>query len=109
MTKKVLVLDDDEAVLEVLEAALQYANFDVRIADESSDILKDIEAFNPDVVLIDYLLQGINGGELCHQIKNNSKTAKLPVILISAYPRVLLSLGDYGCNAFMAKPLIFRT
>lgn len=104
MTKKVLVLDDDEAVLEVLEAALQYANFDVRIADESSDILKDIEAFNPDVVLIDYLLRGINGGELCHQIKNNSKTAKLPVILISAYPRVLLSLGDYGCNAFMAKP-----
>lgn len=104
MAKKVLVLDDDEAVLEVLEAALEYANFDVKTAGESNDIFKDIEEFNPDVVLIDYLLRGINGGELCHQIKTNSKTAQLPVILLSAYPRVLLSLGDYGCNAFMAKP-----
>lgn len=104
MAKRILILDDDKAVLEALEAALEYANFDVKTARESDDIFKDIEEFNPDLVLIDYLLRGINGGELCHQIKSNSRTAQLPVILISAYPRVLLSLGDYGCNAFMAKP-----
>ncbi len=91
MAKRILILDDDKAVLEALEAALEYANFDVKTARESDDIFKDIEEFNPDLVLIDYLLRGINGGELCHQIKSNSRTAQLPVILISAYPRVLLS------------------
>lgn len=103
MPKKILVLDDDDAVVDVLEAALEYANFTVRRGKES-DIFEEIKDFNPDLVLIDYILEGINGGEICHQIKHNSQTCEVPVILISAYPKVLLSLGDYGCNAFIAKP-----
>ena len=104
MTKKILILDDDEAVLEALEAALEYNKFTVKTADKSDDIFKVIEEYKPDLVLIDYILTGINGGEICHQIKTNEATSHIPVILISAYPRVLLSLGDYGCDAFIAKP-----
>ncbi|WP_374166694.1 two-component system response regulator [Arcticibacter sp. MXS-1] len=104
MTKKILILDDDEAVLDALEAALEYNKFAVKTADKSDDIFKVIEEFKPDLVLVDYILAGINGGEICHQIKTNEATSHIPVILISAYPRVLLSLGDYGCDAFIAKP-----
>jgi two-component system CheB/CheR fusion protein len=52
----------------------------------------------------DYILDGINGREICHQIKANPATCFLPVVIISAYPKVLLSLGTYGCDKFIAKP-----
>ena len=104
MNKRILIIDDDQAVLEVLEEVLDYSGFVVKASLYTHDIFKDIEAYQPDLVLIDYLLSGINGGELCHQIKTKAETKNLPVVLISAYPRVLMSLGSYGCDTFIAKP-----
>lgn len=101
---RVLVIDDDEAVLDVIQEALIYEGFEVQIADRADDIQKHITAYQPDVVMIDYILQGINGGEICHQIKQNPSTSLLPVIILSAYPRVIMSLGQYGCDKFIAKP-----
>ena len=101
---KVLLLDNDESVLDVMQEALIYEGFDVKTVGESDNILPLIETYNPDLVILDYILNGVNGGELCHQIKANQKTAALPVIIVSAYPRVLRSLGDYGCDDFIPKP-----
>lgn len=104
MNKRILIIDDDKAVLDILEEVLDYSGFMVNACSDTKDIFEDIEKYHPDLVLIDYLLSGINGGELCHQIKTNTKTQNLPVVIISAYPRVLLSLGNYGCDTFIAKP-----
>jgi DNA-binding response OmpR family regulator len=102
--KKVLVIDDDEAVLDVMKEALVYEGFEVKIADKADDIQSMISTYRPDLLLIDYILNGINGGEICHQLKENNSTGKLPVIIVSAYPRVLTSLGLYGCDKFIPKP-----
>ena len=102
--KKVLVIDDDEAVLDVMKEALTYEGFEVKIADRADDVQSMINTYQPDLLLIDYILKGINGGEICHQIKDNGREKKLPVIIVSAYPKVLTSLGDYGCDKFIAKP-----
>lgn len=104
MTKKVLVMDDDTSILEVIEEALSYENFQVRTTAESMTVLKTIDEYQPDFILLDYLVQEVNGGEICHQIKSNPATAHIPVIIMSAYPRVFESLGNYGCNAFISKP-----
>jgi two-component system response regulator VicR len=102
--KRVLVIENDDSILNVIEEALSYEGYEVNGRLETHDIFPLIEQYRPDVVILDYLLDGINGGEICHQIKVNSSTSKLPVILMSAYPRVLQSLGDYGCNKFIPKP-----
>ncbi|TSD62902.1 response regulator [Inquilinus sp. KBS0705] len=102
--KKVLIIDDDEAVLDVMKEALLYEGFEVKTSDEAEDITSLIDNYSPDLLLIDYILKGINGGEICHQVKVNPKTDKLPVIIVSAYPRVLTSLGYYGCDKFIPKP-----
>ncbi|MBV8389739.1 MAG: response regulator transcription factor [Mucilaginibacter sp.] len=102
--KKVLILDNDESVLDVMNEALTYEGFAVKTIEQTEDILPVIENFNPDLVIVDYILHGINGGEVCHQIKVNKQTSSLPVILVSAYPRVFKSLGDYGCDDFIPKP-----
>jgi DNA-binding response OmpR family regulator len=104
MRKNILVIDDDESVRSVLEDILIYADFNVKSSSGANGIFDTIKDFKPDLVLMDYILLGVNGGEICHQIKINDQTAHLPVILISAYPKVLQSLGDYGCDEFIAKP-----
>ena len=109
MRKKVLVIDDDLAVLEMIEAALSYENFEVKTEGRTYNILKSIKEFQPDVILIDFLLDGINGGELCHQIKCNPNWKDLPVIMISGFPKVVESLGDYGWDKFIAKPFNLST
>lgn len=103
-TKRVLVVDNDPAILDVMEEVLGYEGFEVKTYTETDNIFTCIDNFNPNLVLIDYILDGINGGELCAQIKKNPQTSYLPVIIMSAYSKVLLSLGNYGCDDFIAKP-----
>lgn len=104
MQKRILVIDDDQDILEILSEMLDYWGFKVKTLLSSVTIFDDIAEFKPDLVLMDYILSGINGGEICHQIKTNKVTKSLPVILISAYPRVLQSLGSYSSDDFVAKP-----
>ena len=102
--KKVLVIDNDNDILDVINEALTYEGFSVTGFVEADNIFPIITNVEPDIVILDYLLNGINGGEICHQIKTTAITAQLPVIIISAYPKVINSLGNYYCNAFIAKP-----
>jgi DNA-binding response OmpR family regulator len=104
MPTKILIIDNDEDILDVLQEALHYEGFEVVTALNTDDILSAVKLYQPDILMIDYLLNGINGGELCSQVKKNTSTCHLPVVIISAYPRVLQSLGTYECNAFIAKP-----
>lgn len=102
--KKILIIDDDSDILDVMQEALTYEGYEVNSLQNTSDIFTELNHYQPDLILLDYILQGINGGELCHLIKSNQQTSGIPVMMMSAYPRVLKSLGDYGCDAFMAKP-----
>ncbi|RFZ81342.1 response regulator [Mucilaginibacter terrenus] len=104
MEKRILIVDDDAAILDVLNEALCGDGFSVKMAEGGDDVFKLIDEYQPDLVIIDYILNGINGGEICHQIKTNRKTSYLPVIILSAHPRVISSLGYYNCDEFIAKP-----
>ena len=104
MIKRLLILDDDRDVLDVMQEVLTYEGFDVKIIDKADNIFDDIAAYQPHLLLLDYILSGINGGEICHQVKTNERTGYLPVIMVSAYPKVIASLGNYGSDGFIAKP-----
>jgi CheY-like chemotaxis protein len=103
-SKSILIIENDEGLVELLEELFNYEGYKVRCYKEADDISSLMEDFTPDIVLIDYLLPGINGGELCAQLKREPSTKHIPVIIFSAYSQVLLSLGSYGCNAFISKP-----
>lgn len=104
MQKRILVIDNDQDILEAVDAALSMENYSVETSPIVEDIFQMIHDKNPDLILIDYLLYGINGGELCHMIKTEPSTSHLPVIIFSGYPKVLQSLGTYDCDAFISKP-----
>lgn len=101
---KILVIEDDSSLAEILDEFFRSIGYDVSTFSSTEDIIKLTERLNPDLVLLDYLLPKVNGGELCGQIKRHEKTKHIPVIIYSAFPKVMLSLGNYGCNAFLPKP-----
>lgn len=104
MSKRVLIIDDDPDILEIMQEALKYEGFEAvtsMVGDNVQDLIRNN---NVDLLIIDYLLRGINGGEICHQVKASPETCHLPVILFSAHPKVFHSLGNYGCDAFIPKP-----
>lgn len=103
-SKKILIIENDEGLLDLLTELFNYKGFEVRTYQGADDINDLLKGFLPDIFLIDYLLPGINGGELCAQLKKNPSTQHIPVIIFSAYSQVMLSLGSYGCNAFISKP-----
>jgi two-component system response regulator VicR len=102
--KRILIIENDKGLMDLLYEIFKEEGFVVQCEQDVEDIFPIVREFSPDVVLMDYLLPGINGGELCAQLKREASTKHIPVVICSAYPQVLLSLGSYGCNAFIAKP-----
>jgi DNA-binding response OmpR family regulator len=102
MKHKILIIDDDSAILEILTECFADEGYEVKPIAVVDDIYSLIDEFQPDLVLTDYILSGINGGEFCTQIKMAYQN--LPVVILSAYPKVMLSLGTYNSDLFVAKP-----
>ena len=104
MSKRILILDDNQDILEIVHETLTYENFDVKSTGESTDVIPMVEDFNPDLVILDYRVAGTNGGELCRQIKAHPKFSNTPVIIFSAYINHQDELFAYGCDAIINKP-----
>lgn len=104
MSNRILIIDNDEAILDVMKDVLSDENYNVQTSLTAQGVFKIIEEFDPSLVLIDYILDDINGGEICHQIKKNEKTSHIPVIIFSGHSRVLKSLGTYSSDAIIEKP-----
>lgn len=104
MAKKILLVEDNQDILNILKDLLELEGYEVTGLNYTDSIIESIAQFAPDLVMLDFLLERINGGELCHEIKTTKETSAIPVIMLSAYPRVLDSLGNYGSDAFIAKP-----
>ncbi|WP_448698408.1 two-component system response regulator [Mucilaginibacter sp. AW1-3] len=104
MPKRLLLIDDDAEVLNIMQEALVYEGFEVKILENTRNVFQVIADYQPDLIMIDYILDDINGGETCHEIKVNPATSHIPVVIVSAYSKVILSLGNYRSDAFLAKP-----
>jgi DNA-binding response OmpR family regulator len=104
MVKRILVLDDNQDILDIVHETLTYENFDVKSTGESVNVMPLVESFEPDLVILDYRVAGINGGELCQSIKAHPKYGNIPVIIFSAYINHDSDLYAYGCDAIINKP-----
>jgi len=93
MSKSILIVDDQNDILDLLKEALEQEGYAVTTLPYTEDIVTSVTLHQPDLVMLDFLLAGINGGELCHQVKTHPLTSHIPVIMLSGYPRVLESLG----------------
>lgn len=101
---KILIIDDDPDILEVLQLTLQMEGFETRTNRRGEEIFNEVNSFKPDVILLDILLSGSDGRMLCKQLKSDSHTKNIPVILISAFPNGKDTIRLAGANDFIPKP-----
>jgi len=107
MTARVLVVDDILANVRLLEAKLTSEYFDVHTASNGKDALEAIVSFNPDIILLDVMMPGIDGIEVCKRIKSNPKTQHIPVIMVTALdqPEDRVHGLEAGADDFITKPI----
>lgn len=110
--QKILIVDDDSNIAELISLYLTKECFDTRLVDDGESALKMFNEFQPDLILLDLMLPGIDGYEVCREIRKNSH---IPIIMLSAkgevFDKVLgLELGadDYIIKPFDSKELVAR-
>jgi DNA-binding response OmpR family regulator len=103
--QKVLIIDDDADICDIMQEVLHYEGFEVRSLLRADRLFEEIAAFKPQVIILDYILKGITGGEVCSELKKRRSTSALPIILMSAYPRVSGATVNCAFETFIAKPL----
>jgi excisionase family DNA binding protein len=105
--KRVLVVDDDEAIVEMFNELLERdGRFEVRTASTGYDAGILTEQFRPDILLLDYKLPDINGTAVCRTIRSNPAYTHMQIIVISgvADPDEVAELKAAGADEFIRKP-----
>lgn len=102
--KKILVIDDDDAILDSLRLVLTEAGYKVETVNRGSDTYKKVKDFRPDVIMLDVLMSGSDGRTICKNLKSDLMTKEIPVIMISAHPTAKDGALDFGADFFLAKP-----
>lgn len=103
--KKILVVDDNEEILEVIELILRLEGYQVSGLMDASYFNQRISEFKPDLILLDVMLGALDGRDLCNLLKADRLTLHIPVIMISASHN-LSDIQGIIChpNDFIAKP-----
>lgn len=112
MQYKILIVDDDVNICELLRLYLEKDGFETIVANDGETAVKYAEKFSPDLILLDIMLPGLDGWQVCREIR---KTSETPIIMLTAkgetFDKILgLELGadDYVSKPFDTKEVIAR-
>ena len=103
MKTHILVVDDDPDILEVVREILSDEGYRVQTSLNGA-FLQRLESDPPDLILLDVLLQGEDGRELCRQVKEHDQTRQIRVILFSANVAANSTTAACGADDFLVKP-----
>ena len=103
--KRILAVDDNPGILDALNEILSFEGYEVTTLADGNSIFEAIAAVEPDLILLDVMLDNLDGRDICHALKGDKNTNHIPVILISATHNLRDVLKDPGApNDFVAKP-----
>jgi two-component system cell cycle response regulator len=107
MTARVLVVDDILSNVKLLDAKLTAEYFEVVTAYNGNEALAKIAAQEPDIVLLDVMMPGMDGFEVCRRIKKNPESAHIPVVMVTALDQGSDRVAglDAGADDFLTKPV----
>ena len=101
--KRILVVDDDETVLQLMRDVLGLEGYTVQICTNGTE-LQQLLQNPPDLIFLDVFLKQEDGRELCRHLKQDEQTRRIPVILYSAHIRPQEALQESQADDFLAKP-----
>jgi CheY-like chemotaxis protein len=102
--KKILIAEDDHSILEVMGIILTDAGYSTLTVDDGNGLIKRIEAYQPDLLLLDIWMGGKDGGEIAKQLKSHDVLKSIPIIIISANNDTEKIAKKAGADDFLQKP-----
>lgn len=108
--KKVLVIDDENDILLIIKSALHEEGYDVTTANNGYDGLALAEDASPDLIILDILMPEMDGFEVLQQLKENEKTAQIPVVILtglSSKDKIREALNK-GIDYYIVKPFEYQ-
>lgn len=115
MKNRILIVEDDPDIAEAIEYNLQQEGFSTRVVGDGARALPEAHSFRPDLVVLDLMLPGMDGFEICRRLKSDEKTRKTAVIMLTARSSevdVVLGLelraDDYVTKPFSPRVLLAR-
>ena len=106
-TPIILIVDDNPTNLSVLFEYLEESGYELAVAQSGEEALQQLEHVQPDLILLDVLLPGIDGFELCRQLKEHPATAKIPIVFMTALANDIDKVKGFlaGGVDYITKPL----
>ena len=104
--KKILVVDDEEDILELIQYNLHKEGYAVECASSGEEALGKVEAELPDLIILDLMLPGVNGLDLCKRLKGDVKFGHIPIIMLTAKGEeadIVIGL-ELGADDYIVKP-----
>jgi len=102
--KTVLVIEDDLDIGMMIKLMLRYKGFEVTLVEQMEEVGDILKRSPPNILIMDMLLSGSNGVEICKELKSNVATSRIPIIMMSAHPDAKTSCLQAGANDFISKP-----
>jgi DNA-binding response OmpR family regulator len=103
----VMIVEDDEGILEALRAAVEELDgVEVALATDGEEALWRAQETPPALVVLDVMMPGLSGFEVCRRLKADPRTSTVPVMIVSALPRAVgeARAASVGCDAYLEKP-----
>jgi len=104
----ILIVDDDNINLQVIGSFLYNKNYKIILAKNGNDALKSVENNHPDLILLDIMMPGMNGYEVCKKLKDNNQTKDIPIMFLTAKTETkdIIKGFNTGGVDYITKPFI---
>ncbi|MEM7342918.1 MAG: response regulator, partial [Chloroflexota bacterium] len=104
LMSKILIIDDEPLSSSLIQAMIEPEGYDVIIANSGQDGIEAVQQENPDVILLDLMMPGINGWQVCKTIRAFSQT---PILILSAVidPNRVMQALEMGATDYLVKPV----
>lgn len=107
--QKVLVIDDEENIIEFVKLGLRYEGFQVESAPDGEQGITLAQRINPELIILDVMMPGIDGIEVCQRLRENPTTRDIPILMLTAKDAVQDRIYglDAGADDYLTKPFDF--
>lgn len=102
--RKLLIIDDNSELLFAMQRLLSFYDFSVRTVQDHKTLSHEIESYKPDIILIDVLLSGEDGRQICRSLRADRRNEEVTLILFSASPKHLENFRECKADGVIEKP-----
>jgi two-component system, OmpR family, alkaline phosphatase synthesis response regulator PhoP len=110
MGKRILIADDEPNIVVSLEFLMKQRGYEVNVVNDGAEALKAVGDFHPDLILLDVMMPGISGYDICQKVRENPEWQGIRIVMLSAKGRdIEVSKGmAVGADAYVTKPFSTR-